>query len=306
MSRVTVEVGAASQQQIQIPRDIDVLANERRVVIRVKCFDRVETGLRQRRDPPREAELTWMRERRNAAGLVDHVHHRLRCWALTGDAAWAPVAEPAVERLLGVGDMPSLNHGPGDLRPTDRPTALEGGLPHQRIKVHGYAQRRKAGADRLDARDSRLARRQQKHAKCLVLRIEQVTKHMEISALLYRSDLDATYRLDVGCTRRCANLSNGRRRVVIGHGHYRHTRSDGARNKFLGRTPAVGCGGVKMEINHEEASPGRPGGTRMSPRVVRRARFAPRRATGSALALEQRPVLPNQKVKVLPLFVGEF
>ena len=239
MSRITMEVRTASQEQIQIPRDVDVLAHERCVVIRVKRFHRVKAGFGQRREPTRQAELAWMRERRDPTSLVDHVDHPLRRRALTGNASGAPVAEPPVERLLRVCDLPSINHGLGNLRPPDRPTALEGGLSHQRLEIHRYTQRGKAGTDRLDARDTRPARHPKKHPKRLVQRIEQVTKHMEIPTLVYRSDLNAAYRAHTGFPRRRANLGNGRRRVVIGHGHHGHTGGGRARHQFSRGTPAI-------------------------------------------------------------------
>ena len=273
----------------------------------MKCFYRVETGFGERGDPCRQAELTRMRKRCDAAGLVDDLDHRLWSRTRTGNAAGTPAAEPAIERLLRVGDMSGVNHGPRDLRPSDRAAAVAGGPPHQRPQVHGHAQRGEAQANRLYARDSCRALRQQERAKRLVQGIKQITEHMEIPTLLYSRDLDAANRLHARFERHCTHLRDGppqcRDRSRPSRKHPQRPRARQA--------PAARSDRPMRWYGDEGQSPlehdrGDPADIELSPGAACRGGSALRRAANSSLALEQRAVLANQQIQMLALFVGEF
>ena len=77
--------------------------------------------------------------------------------------------------------------------------------------------------------------------------LRQVTEHVEIPAFVYGGDFDAANRLHAQFMRRCTNVRDGRRGVVIGHGHHGDTRSSRALDKLPRRAAAVRGGGMEME-----------------------------------------------------------
>ena len=161
-------------------------------MIGVKRFDRVEAGGGKRRNAWAETELAGVRDRRDAARLVDDLDDRVGRRTSRGHEAGAARGRAsgrtphACSATCPASTIARATCG----RPIERPLSRLA-CSHHRLDVDRHAKRREARADRLDARNSCRALRDQKRRQAPRAGVEQVAEHVEVAALLDGGDFDA-------------------------------------------------------------------------------------------------------------------
>ena len=255
MSRITVKVRPAGQKQTQIARDPRVFLHESGVVIRMKRFDRVQASRRQRWNPRGETPLSGMSDRRQAARLVNDVDDGFRRRTFTRHEARPPGYQPAIERLVRVGDISRLDHRARDVRTPDGSTGLAVNLLQQRLDVDRNAMGGQPRTNRFDAGDALCALPRQQLRQRLVPYVEHVAKHVQIPACLDGGNLDAGHGVDAPPMRFGLHFIDRCCRIVIGDGHHRDARLRGPLHELTWRAAAIGRSGVKVKV---DAAPNGP------------------------------------------------
>ena len=117
---IGVIVRPAGHGEPELARQREVALRRFRVVLGVVGLDRVEARYGEHRNPRVAAQQARMRERRDAAGLVNPREHLRGQRRLARHVRRPAAGQPLVERLADVGDVPVLDQRARDPRPPDR------------------------------------------------------------------------------------------------------------------------------------------------------------------------------------------
>src|SRR3954466_15835566 len=139
MAAVTVEIGSAGNEQAQLACYRAILRFRLRIVIRVAGFERIEAGGGEWRDQGVAFHQRRMRERRNAAGLVNGADDRGRRGAAARNESRSTEFEVAIERLVARRDVTFLDQRERVFRAPDAASAR--GIGEDRIDVDRRAER---------------------------------------------------------------------------------------------------------------------------------------------------------------------
>ena len=219
------------------------------VVIGMVRLDRIETGLGPCLDPRSSPALSRMCDRCQSARAVKHVDDRFRRWTFSRNERGPSDIEPAIECLLNAADVAGLDHRQGDLRAADRTAALSPALLDHGPDIDRDTSLGEPRSDRFDARDTDGPLSRQHRCEALVPGVEEVPEHVQVLAVDDGRDLDTDHRKQPVSLRLSTHFRDRSRCVVIGHREDRHAGNGCALDELARCTPAVGCGGMEMEID---------------------------------------------------------
>ena len=222
MGRVTVIIGAAGEEQIQIARKPHVPASRRRIVIRMVRLQCIEPCLAQRGDARIDARLTRMCKRSHSPGVVDDAYDSLRGGAGARHECRISDRQPSVERVTDIGDVSGRHERSCDLRSAHRMPDITTGLLAERLNVDWKTQSGKLLRYRLHACHPLPALTSQKIPQRLIVRFEEISKDVDVAPFLDGGDLNAGHGLNPAL--RCEPADDGDcgYGIVIRDGQHAH------------------------------------------------------------------------------------
>ena len=288
---VRVVVGAAGDGDPEPRRHGEVARGRARIVSRVVRLERVEAGGDEAPNPFVVADEAWMRQRRDAARLVNALDDFFGRRAPPRDERRPAARKPALERLVGGLDVSARDQRARDPRPPGRYPRIVDRRLQNGVGVEPDAEAGELVDHLPHAIDALAALLGEKRLQRRRRGVDEVAEHVDVGRVADRRDLDARHELDAGGAHAAAAASPAGDRVVVGDAQHGDAGRRRARDELGRRAAAVGRGGVGVEIDHRADLRAR------APRCRRRG--------GARLALAQRAILADQQIEVRALFVGE-
>ena len=186
------------------------------------------------------------------------------------------------------------------LRPLAAGVAAEKG-----VDIDRAVQRLQPGGNLTHALHAREPLHLEKAIELLIVGGEEVAQDVDVAPGVDGSHLDAgddAYAVRRG---RLARLGHAGHRVVVGHAHHAQSGLRRERDERRGPQPAVGRGGVQMEIDPEISHGASGAGALPGLPLGLGAALLFLAFDEHALAFDEQAILANEEVEVRPLLVGE-
>ena len=175
------------------------------IMIGVPGLQRIEAGGGQRRDTIVALCNTRVRERGNAAGVMDDGDDLFGTGAAPRHERGAAELEKAVEGLVARRHVAGGQQRRGQVRPAD--ALATRALREDRRDVIRHTERGQPFSHFVDAPQPVLPLAVEKRAQARAARVDEVAEHVDVTPIVNRADLDARDQLESGVARRVAAAS---------------------------------------------------------------------------------------------------
>ena len=255
MARVSMEIRAARNEQIEGGRLRAIVRLGGGVVIGMTGLERVEPRGRERGNQRVALRDAGVRQRRKAAARVNDADHGLGGGAPTRDEGRPAEFEKTGEGLVPRRNVPGVHHRRRDLRPPH--AATRGRIFEYRGNVNRVPERGKAIAHLSNAATPLLPLAVEEVAQGRAGRVDEISEDVDVTSVGDGADLDAGHDFEAGDTSGAARGIGAGGGVVIRDADDRQARGAGLVNELRRRQRAVGGVRVQVEIYQAEGRPRR-------------------------------------------------
>jgi hypothetical protein len=193
MADIPVKIGSPRHREPMRGRKFTVTIFGRPIVIAVAGFERLQSGGGKPRDELIHRRQTRVRHRYQATSFANDGKDRFGRRATPRHERRASRTEQPLECIVAVERMSRTDERIGQLWPADRPTAAGEHHRRERLGIEDIPEVGQPRADLSNSLHALSALPVKKRSQGGTLRIHEIGKHVDVTAVFDGCDLDTTY-----------------------------------------------------------------------------------------------------------------
>ncbi len=218
-------------------------------MVGVKHLERIDVRIGEFMEPVVAADQRGMRNRREAAGVVNVANHLFRRCTRPRHVRRPPAREKLIERVVLGGDVAAGHERARNPRPADGFARIVDPRLEDRVGVEVDAEPGEAVNHFPHAVEATTPLFREKVLQRWRRRVHEIAEHVDVGAVAHGGDFDAPHELDPGrpaCHGGRVAPSDG---VVIRDAEDRHACGRRARDELAWRATPIRGGGVRVKID---------------------------------------------------------